>query len=320
MTEPSWKRIELHLHLEGAVTVGDALLLASKNKIAGIDDEKVRNLFVHGCLDEFLRHFGAVVGFLRSADDVVWLLNRLLKRLSRQRVAYAEIRVSPSVWERHGIDPEESLRALCSARLGAFTSHQFIVDGVRQWDKGLLERDLRLALGYRKRGVSGIGLGGDEKAAPAKLFSWLSDACEAERLPLLVHAGEASGPEEVADAIDILRAKRIGHGVAAAADPALMARLAGQNVHLEICPSSNYATGAVPAGKPHPIGALVKNGVPCSISTDDPGLFSTSLAAEERLARRSGLSSAAIIGCRVAAANAALLPPNERKALAAMIM
>ncbi len=316
---PGWKRTELHLHLEGAVTASDALLLASKNAIPGIDTKTVGSLFIHGGLGEFLRHFGAVVDLLRSPDDLVWLLERLLKRLARQRVIHAEIRLSPSVWERHGIGSEDGLGALCSARFPNAPSYLFIIDGVRQWERAFLERDLDLALRFRKRNVAGFGLGGDEKAAPARFFAWLAEACAQERLPLLVHAGEALGSKEVADAIDILGAKRIGHGVAAAADPYLMARLAEEKVHLEVCPSSNYATGAVPAGKPHPIGALVKNGVHCSISTDDPGLFSTSLAAEERIARRAGLSGAAIAGCRAAAAKASLLPAPQRKALAAMM-
>lgn len=313
------KRVELHLHLEGAATPRDALFLASKYHLAGMDEQAVGELYTHHGLGDFLRHFGAVAGLLREPTDLVWLLGKLLRRLANQRVIYAEIRVSPSVWERHGLEPEPGLKALCSARFKGAPLYQFVVDGVRQWDRSLLERDLNLALQFRKEGVAGFGLGGDEVAAPARLFAWLAAACREERMPLLVHAGEVLGPEEVARAVDILGAKRIGHGIGAAGDPVLMRRLAGEAIHLEVCPSSNYATGAVPAGESHPVGLLVKHGVAVSLSTDDPGLFSASLAREERIARRAGLSEADITRCNEAAARAALLAPKEREALAGMV-
>ncbi len=319
MTVSSRNRIELHLHLEGALCPGDVVCLARKHSMEGIGQSSVAKLYRHESLGDFLRHFGAVAGLLREPQDLVWLLGRLLGRLARQRVIYAEIRVSPSVWERHGLDPESGLKALCAARFDGAPRHQLIIDGVRQWDRALLERDLDLAIKFRKRGVAGFGLGGDEMAAPARLFSWLSKACRAERLPLLVHAGEVAGPEEVADAVAILGVSRIGHGIGAAGDPVLCEHLAGEGVHLEICPLSNYATGAVPMSEPHPVGLLVKHGVAVSLSTDDPGLFSSSLYREERIARRAGLSEADIARCNRSAALAALLAPKDREALARMV-
>jgi len=100
---------------------------------------------------------------------------------------------------------------------------------------------------------------------------------------VVAHAGEAAGAESVRDAVEILGAERIGHGVRAVEDPSVVGLLAERGVALEICPTSNRLTGAVPAGEPHPIGRLDAAGVRCTIDADDPALFSTTLVHEYEL-------------------------------------
>jgi adenosine deaminase len=94
------------------------------------------------------------------------------------------------------------------------------------------------------------------------------------------HAGESTGPETVADALDLLGAERIGHGIAAARDPELMRRLADSGVSLEVCPTSNVCTRSVPSLAEHPLPQLVAAGVTVTINSDDPPMFSTTLVDE----------------------------------------
>jgi len=310
-------RIELHLHLEGALTLPDAVRLARRHGGGRSSPSDFAPLYRHADFRDFLRHFGAVVALLREPADLTDLLGRVLQRLRRQRVVYAEVRISPSVWERHGLDPKEGMAALVRARYPGAPEYRLIVDAVRQWGMAEVERDLALALAYRRRGVVALGLGGDEAAAPARGFTALAEACRSERFPLVPHAGEALGPQEVADALALPGVTRIGHGISAAGSSATMGLLRERGVHLEVCPASNFATGVVRAGRPHPVGRLHREGVSLSLSTDDPALFGTTLAGEERLARRAGLTAKDLLACRAAAARAAFLSGSERDSLAA---
>jgi adenosine deaminase len=99
------------------------------------------------------------------------------------------------------------------------------------------------------------------------------------------HAGESTGPETIWDAVNLLGAERIGHGIAAAQDPALMAHLAEHQITLEVCPTSNVCTRSVPSLAEHPLPVLVAAGVPVTINSDDPPMFSTTLTDEYEVAR-----------------------------------
>lgn len=310
-------RVELHLHLEGSLTLADALRLARRHRGGRFCRSDLEPLYRHADFGDFLRHFGAVVALLREPGDLVELLGRLLIRLRRQGVLYAEVRVSPSVWERHGLGAREGMEALARATYPEAPEYRLIVDAVRHWGMTGVERDLSLALAHRRRGVVALGLGGDEAAAPARTFGALAETCSALCFPLVPHAGEALGPQEVADAVSLPGVTRIGHGIAAAGDPGTLGLLRERGTHLEVCPASNFATGVVRRGTPHPVGDLFRAGVSLSLSTDDPALFGTTLAGEERLARAAGLGGRDLLACRAAAARASFLPRRERESLAA---
>ncbi len=308
-------KVELHLHLEGALTPAEALGLARRGG-APVEVDAIRSLYRHESFSQFLAHFGQLVGYLREPRDVAWLLHRLLGRLKRQGVVYAEIRVSPSVWERHGLPARETFLALLGAREKGAVPCGLIVDGVRQWDRALLARDLDLATEFRGRGVAALGLGGDEAAAPAACFGDLASECRSRGVPLIPHAGEALGPEEVASALAMLSPPRIAHGIAAAGDPLVIEELVRRKVHLEVCPTSNLRTGVVRRAQDHPLGKLWSAGVSLSLGTDDPALFRTCLSREYAWAlRHAGWTTADLARSQVEAARAALRPPSGREAL-----
>ena len=154
------------------------------------------------------------------------------------------------------------------------------------------EATARLATRYRDRGVLGFGIGGDESAAPAAGYARAFAIAREGGLASLPHAGETAGPESVREALDVLGAVRIRHGITAAEDPELLVELAERGVVLDVCPTSNVATGAVASLADHPLPRLAAAGVACSISTDDPAMFGTDLSREYELAAGLGVSPA----------------------------
>jgi len=137
-----------------------------------------------------------------------------------------------------------------------------------------------------------FGIGGDEAAGPVELFAEVFDFVRAAGLRLTVHAGEAVGPESVWGAVR-LGADRIGHGVRAVDDPALLGHLRERNIPLEICITSNIATGVVSDLDRHPVRRIYDAGVPIVLGSDDPAMFHTTLETEYELAaRRFGFTEA----------------------------
>jgi adenosine deaminase len=319
LTLARYPKVELHIHLEGCLTPADAVALARRNGLKWAPD-RLLSLYRHGSFKEFLVHFGALLDLFKSPEDLCWLLDRTLSRLRRQGVIYCEMRLSPSVWERHGLHAERSLSAILRYAAARAAPVRFIVDAVRQWEQGLLMRDLDLACAYRDQGVVALGIGGDEAAVPAGDLVALADECKARSIPVIPHAGEVLGPHEVASAVEVFRARRIGHGISAARSPALMGDLARRGVHLEVCPTSNRRTGAVPRGSRHPLRRLWQAGVQLSLGTDDPALFGATLCGELSWAERSaGWTRADTVLSQALAARASLLPKAARDDLARRI-
>jgi adenosine deaminase len=134
--------------------------------------------------------------------------------------------------------------------------------------------------------IVGFGIGGDEKVGKLKDFAWSFDAAREAGLRITAHAGEWNGPQEVRDAIHDLGAERIGHGVRAIEDLALVDEIAEKGIVLEVCPGSNVALGIYPSFRAHPIGEFFRREVKVTISTDDPPFFHTTMAREYDMLNR----------------------------------
>jgi adenosine deaminase len=134
--------------------------------------------------------------------------------------------------------------------------------------------------------VTGFGMAGAETVGQPKDYAWSFDCAREAGLRLTCHAGEWGGPDTVADTLRDLRPERIGHGIAAAKDPALMERIAEAGVVLEVCPGSNVFLGAVPSWEKHPIETLRGREVKVTVSTDDPPFFGTTLTREWEMLER----------------------------------
>jgi adenosine deaminase/aminodeoxyfutalosine deaminase len=268
-------KAELHLHLEGSVEPETLHELDPTRDFSG--------LYQYPDFDAFLRTFGVVGKLLRRPDDYALITRRLLERLAAQNVRYAEIIVAAGVvlWKEQEFTP--IFDAIRGAAAGSPVEVRWILDAVRQFGPQHTMRVAELAAERRDQGVVALGIGGSEERGPA---AWFHDAfafAKSAGLHLLAHAGESMGPESIWAALD-LGAERIGHGIAAAADPALMRHLRDRNIPLEICITSNLVTGVVRRLDDHPVRRLYDAGVPITLNTDDPAMFRCTLDGEYRLA------------------------------------
>ncbi|HEY6065925.1 MAG TPA: adenosine deaminase, partial [Thermoanaerobaculia bacterium] len=197
--------------------------------------------------------------------------------------------VSPEIPARFGLDRTECLievdRGFRSAEAEGAPPCRILLDAVRQWGPESAERVLDLHEKTLLPSVVGFGLGGDERAMPAAAFAGVYLRARALGLRTSVHAGEWDGVESLREALDHLRPDRVDHGIAAAEDPKLLARLADESTALWVAPTSNAVTGAVGAIENHPLPRLLDAGVCVAIGADDPLLFSTTTAGEHAVAR-----------------------------------
>lgn len=181
---------------------------------------------------------------------------------------------------------------------------------------------VRLAGLARDRGVAivGIDLHGDEEHFPPAPFAPAFSLARDLALGRRAHAGEATGPESVRDAIEFLGVQRIAHGVRAVESPSLVARLRRGDVTLDLCPTSNVRTGAIADLRSHPLPLLHGLGIPITVSSDDPLPFFTDIEREYRLlVDELGISCDDLRAITVNAAGAAFLPEEDRRVLTALI-
>jgi aminodeoxyfutalosine deaminase len=266
----------------------------------------------------------SVVDLIRDDEDVRTLTYEVARELARQQVRYAELTVTPYSHVRRGITaPDfcaaiEDARASAAADFGVELRWCFDIPG----EAGLAaaEETLRIALDEQPAGLVSFGLGGPEVGVPRPQFKPYFDKARAAGLHSVPHAGETTGPETIWDALRDLGAERIGHGIAAARDPQLMAYLAEHEVPLEVCPTSNVRTRAVASIDEHPLPLLVAAGVPVTINSDDPPMFGTTLEEEYAVAARLlGLDAAGVADLARAAVHASFLPAAGKSSLLAEI-
>ena len=181
----------------------------------------------------------------------------------------------------------------------------------------------RWASKLQNSGVVAFGMGGDELAGPTTSFRPAFDYARQDGLRIVCHAGEIGGPDSVREAVEILGAERIGHGIAVMNDPAVAESLITRRVVLENCPSSNLCTGALAKQtgkldaslKDHPLPKFLEQGLLVTLSTDDPALFHTDLLREYALAESLGLPGKRMLELAENSINAAFLPPMDKREL-----
>jgi aminodeoxyfutalosine deaminase len=319
-------KVELHLHLVGSAAPESVLTLARRHPEFGVptEPEALGKFYEFTDFRHFLEVYRTVNQLVCTGPDVVTLIDGLAAELAARAVRYAEVQVTPVRNWMSGIGYDELAQALVDGRELASSRHGVELGWIFDADAALgiagAEQTLRFAVEHRPAGTVGFGLGGAELGVFRADFAPVFRAARDAGLHSVPHAGETVGPQEVWSAVRDLGAERVGHGIAAAADSALLDHLAAEAITLEICPTSNVCTGAVPALATHPLPALLAAGVPVTLATDDPGMFGTDLNAEYLLCHTElGLDRDALVELARAGARAAYCSPETRSAVLAEI-
>ena len=296
----SLPKAELHVHLEGSIRPAMASALAARHGVK-LTEEEVRRRYAYTDFAGFLDAFKWVTSFVRGPGDFALIAEDLAEQLIEQKVVYAEVTLSVGVMFLRQQQPEANFAAIVAAT-EPFEKRglrlNWIFDAVRQFGAEAAMRVVQAARRCASRRIVAFGIGGDELSLPAGEFRGVYERAEEYGFHRLIHAGEIGGPEKIREAIEILGVERIGHGIAAIRDVALMEELAERRIPLEICPESNLRTGAlgVQLGKSaaameeHPLAEIVRRGVAVTLATDDPAMFHTSLEEEYRNAWGTGLT------------------------------
>ena len=336
----SLPKAELHLHLEGTVdppTLAELSrrhptpLSTTNNRYTNIADsgrvfteEEARELYQYQNFTGFLLAFKTVTERLRTAEDYELVAYRMMQKLHPQNVLHAEVYVSVGVIHWRGGDFAPLFEGLERGRRRGERdfgmSLYWIFDAVRHFGPGAAERVLDQTLALRKLSdsVVGIGLGGDERRAPPGLFREVYARAASEGLRTTVHAGETVGAESVWSALRELKADRIGHGLRAADDPALVSYLAENEIPVEACISSNVLTGCCPSAAEHSARKLFDAGVMVTLNTDDPDMFRTSLVREYQVAQDAlGFSDQELTQVALNSFCASFLPEARKRQISA---
>jgi adenosine deaminase/aminodeoxyfutalosine deaminase len=268
-------------------------------------EAEVRRRYAYTNFAGFLDAFKWVTSFVRGPKDYALIAADLAEQLIEQKVVYAEVTLSVGVMFLRQQQPEANFAAIVAAtepyeKRGLRLN--WIFDAVRQFGAEAAMRVVQAARRCESPRIVAFGIGGDELSLATKEFRGVYERAEEYGFHRLIHAGEIGGPEKIREAIEILGVERIGHGIAAIRDEALMEMLAERGIPLEICPGSNLRTGALAGqlGKDaatmeeHPLGEFVRRGVAVTIATDDPAMFHTSLEEEYRNAWEMGLTEGEI--------------------------
>lgn len=320
-------KLELHLHLEGSIQPATLREMARRKcrLVRETEDwiaDREREGFRYPKFTDFLNAFKLLSLLLETPEDYALATTRLIEALHAEGVRYAEVTLSAGVvlWKKQALDAvfeaAKSAADDAAARLGVRVA--WIFDAIRQFGVNHVRAVMQHAARYRSHGVVAFGIGGDEERGPARLFGDIYREARERGLHLTAHAGEASGPESVRDAIELLGAERIGHGTSAGRDGATLRLLAERRVPVEVCLTSNLATGVIRRIEDHPLRRFLDAGVTVALGSDDPAMFATSITREVQLAAEHfALSCDEIIGLAANAIRVAFMPDDDRASLLA---
>lgn len=313
-------KIELHLHLEGAIP--HEALWTLIQKYGG--DSTVRDFgalerrFVYRDFPHFIDTWVWQTRFVREYEDFTFIAEAVARSLAAQNIRYVEAFCSPSDFRKHGLAVPSIIAAIREglARVPEIEI-ALVPDLVR--DSSLQKAAQTLAEVYEvaDRGVIGINIGGSEQLYPPEPFERIYEEARRMGLRTSVHAGEAAGASSVWGAVRILQTDRIGHGTRAVEDESLLSYLAEKRIPIELCPLSNVSTGVIATIHDHPVRRFFDLGMLLSINTDDPQMFGNSLADEYRmLAMHHGFSHAEIRALILQAIESSWLPLARKEQLA----
>ncbi len=320
----SLPKVELHIHLAGSVTPRTLLRLCERHGMRPPAEtvDALKAHFRFESFEKFVSLYLTVQNCMRKAEDFALVVYELGADRAAQNIVYSEVTVTPytHIWQHKGITPEEIIEGLEEGRRRVQEDFgvelRWILDIPRSLPEPATTWTVDWAIAWREHGVVALGLGGHEAKGPAFRFGPAFERARAAGLYSAPHAGETAGPESVWAALHALTADRIGHGVRAIEDPALLMYLREHHIPLEVNPTSNVLLGLYPSLDAHPFPHLWKMGLVLTVNSDDPAFFGTSLTDEYiRLVRKFDFGWEDVVAWTRNAAKAAFLPPAEKQKL-----
>jgi adenosine deaminase len=278
-------KVELHVHLEGATDAATVWELARRNKVQlpvpTLEDWQ--SMYAFRDFNHFIEVYLLAVSCMQTPDDFAFMTEQFVHGQAQQNIRYCEVFLS-ATYMLDKLPLDELIDALAQgAQRGEElygTRIRFIPDITREAPESGY-RVLDFVLEGQKQGLFiGLGIGGKEIGFPLEPFSDVFAEARRYGLHVVAHAGETGGPQSIWSVLNALQVERIGHGVRALEDPQLVDHLRQTQIPLEVSPCSNYRLKVVPCDRPHPIRALMDQGVYVTVNSDDPAMFATDLTSE----------------------------------------
>lgn len=292
-------KAEIHVHLEGSIGPATLLELARRHNrldvLPATDADALHAWYAFTDFPHFMKIYLTISDLLRTPEDFALIVQRHGEAMAAQNIRYSELTFTPFThtdYQKKGLTIEDLLEGLDAGRAAARATSgvemRWIFDIARnmsfanggRYDPHPANRTLDYAQRGQAHGVVGLGLGGFEVGAPPEPFAHAFAAAKATGLLSVPHAGETVGPASVWGAIDALHSDRIGHGVRAIEDPALLVALRDRQVPLEVNPTSNVCLHVYDRHALHPFPHLDRMGIKLTVNSDDPPLFNTTLTEE----------------------------------------
>lgn len=318
-------KVELHCHLDGSLRPETMLDLALENSIT-LPCEDSSGLRDYMCADnvldlaDYLHRFDTTISILQTSSALERVAYELVEDASRDGLRYIEVRNAPHLNTHCGLTVDEvivaTMRGLSRGEAEFGTVARFIACSLRHWDPARSLETAQAAVRHKDSGVVGFDLAGAEADFSAADHAAAFAYAREHFLQVTCHAGEAAGPESVETALFDCNVTRIGHGVRSEEDPALLDYIRNTGITLEMCPTSNEQTHAVPSYAQHPLKRYLDSGVRVTINTDSRLISGVTLTDEYvRAINELGLSIPDICRCVMNACEASFLPFAERAAL-----
>lgn len=312
-------KAEIHVHLVGAIDAEFVYQMAQKNRVelpvTSLEEWKLFYKF-HD-LAHFVEVYTIASQCIQTPEDYVLIVEQFLKHQSEQNIRYSEVHFG-TLLHLNKFSDDELIEAL---RIGATTGEikygscvKFIA-GISRHQPHLQSRALECALHGKEKGtIVGLGLAGLETGYPPENFTDTFAEAKRQGLRVVAHAGETEGAKSIWGALKNLQAERIGHGIQCLDDDSLVEELRISQTPLEVSPQSNYCLGVVPRTQPHPIRQMLDAGLYCTLNSDDPPMFNTSLTNEYLTLAAQGFSWAELWQLNLNTLEAAFLSTAEKVA------
>jgi adenosine deaminase len=326
----SLPKVDLHRHLEGSLRLGTLIEVA---KAFGIDlpgTDRLRPMVQINRSDpltsqNFLSKFETLREFYRSPEVIARLTKEAIADAAADNIRYLELRFTPVAlsrvedfpmnevldWVIQGANEASSKYEISTRLIASVNRHESLE---------LAAKVIELAIDRREDGIVGIDLAGNEAEFPTTPFAPLFQEAKQSGMRITVHAGEWGGPENIDQAINLLGAERVGHGVRIIEDETLVTQARERGITFEVCITSNYQSGVVADLHEHPLNNMIAAGLNVTINTDDPSISQISLSDEYQAAcEQLGLSIGTLRQRVLAGMKAAFLPVDERNTLVAAL-